>query len=174
MHQHPVIPMAPQHLFSQDNQNEVQHDFLLHNITRTSLAVTDTDGIVSGTITFFNIQMIKMSCNLTFLVMWCQWCQDQCHIIPMLSSMVYDTVVSTGTKSHNASKILSQHDKCKSVIDCTISILWQETCYWHACAKSKIPHMYHIGKLVQVHMRQLCQYICLTWSNCSRQCDLQH
>ena len=58
-HQHPhhVIPMAssmtPLHLFSQGNQNEVQHDFfgiVMHLVL--ALASCNVDGIVHGTTAF--------------------------------------------------------------------------------------------------------------------------
>ena len=34
-----------------------------------------------------------------------------------------------------------------------------------------MPYMY---KLVYVHMRHLCQYICFIWIQCNEQCDQQH
>ena len=58
----------------------------------------------------------------------------------MVSSMAHDTdtgtSTSTGTKSNNTYKKTMQLDKYNGVIDGTISMMWQETCYCHVCAKN--------------------------------------
>ena len=61
------MPMAPLHSLDQDIQNEVQHG-IFGQVTplAPALASHDADGIVNGTITFLNVQMIKTRCNMTF------------------------------------------------------------------------------------------------------------
>ena len=35
----------------------------------------------------------------------------------------------------------------------------------------QMPYICHTHKLIHLHMRQLCQYICLIWTHCNQQCD---
>ena len=80
------------HLLGQDDQKEMQNNFLamwcqLHHQWYHCMCL---------------VNIIKMRCNMTFLVMGCHWYQH--FMIPMALSMVHDThastSTSTGTKSH--------------------------------------------------------------------------
>ena len=75
-HQYHVMPVAssvpPLHLFSQDNQNKVQHDFagyLMHLVL--ALAACDDNGNVSGTTALVSSRWSKWGATWFFLAMWC-------------------------------------------------------------------------------------------------------
>ena len=84
---------------------------------------------------------------------------------------------NTGTKIIPLS---SQHDYCNGVIGDTISIMSWETFYCLGCTKDLYtPQMLHAyNSYIQIsscaHMRQLCQYICLIWTNFSQQWGQEH
>ena len=81
------------HLLGQDNWNEVQHDFSGHVIHLVlTLALCNAGGIVNSMTALLAqdpyIKVIKMRCNMNFLVMWhyCHWHWH--HVILMASPMV--------------------------------------------------------------------------------------
>ena len=65
-------------------------------------------------------------------------------------------VLALEQKSYNTSKESSQHDKCKVVINGTISTMWQEACYFHVCVRKyyfpEMSHMSHMYRLVHVYI----------------------
>ena len=88
-HWHHVVPMAssmtPLHLFSKYNQNEVQHIFQVMQFHWSWCQCQMMLTILSIAPFHFLVKMIKMWCNVTFLVMWCDCLQH--HVIPMALSM---------------------------------------------------------------------------------------
>ena len=96
--------IPPLYLFTQDDQNEMQHDFF-SNWTLLALAsppcdangtflVIDAGVSVTWCLQYyqwdhsnFKIKIIKRRCNMTVLVMWNHWLQLQHQVITMASSM---------------------------------------------------------------------------------------
>ena len=54
------------------------------------------------------------------------------------------------------------------------SIMLQEMHCSHVMPKYYMPFKCHMCQLVHMHMRQLCQYKCHTWTQCNQQCDQAH
>ena len=152
-HQHHIMPtalsMVPLHSSGQDNWNEVQHDIFRYVIPSVlEMALCDADGVIMDIISFLRSRWCKMSCNMTFLVMWCYWLQ--CHMILMASSIAHDTDastnISTGTKQYMIPLNNHEHEKFSCVIHGITSFLrlrWCKMrcsmislvmwCYWHQC-----------------------------------------
>ena len=128
------------------------------------------------------VKMIKIGHNKTTLVKGHHWYQH--YMTPMASSMVHDTGTRPGTSTCSKSHVIPlnnhQHDKCNGVIDGTINIMWQETCYCHVHSKSlicpsNVTYKPYMPITSHTHIRQLCQYICFIWVKCDQwQCDQEH
>ena len=68
-------------LFSQENQNKVQHNFgviLCHWCWCKSCMVTTVSSMAHS---ICKVRMIKRRCNVTFLVVWYQWYHQGHHCI---------------------------------------------------------------------------------------------
>ena len=179
----PLVPalvsssMTPLHSSCQYNWYEVQNDFSCSCYTTgTSIGITWCGCIVNDSIIFLNVQTVKMRCNTNFLscdaigfsinVRWYQW-HHQWHMTLMQTPML-----AFGTKkSYNTSKQSSSHNKCNGVIDGTINIIWQDSCYCHLQVKN-----YHVPQMLYIphvpissctHVIELSQYICLLWIQCN-------
>ena len=89
-HQCHIMSMAPLHFLGQDNQNELQHDLFVH-VMPLALASASSyaDGVINGILSSLRSRWLKWFATWPFLVMWCHWHQNWCHMILMALSMAH-------------------------------------------------------------------------------------
>ena len=98
-----VMPLAssiaPLHFFSQDNQNEVQHNSFGHVMLLINVSRSDhTNTAINGTIPLVRSRWSKED-EHDFFIMWCHLHQHQYHMMPMASSMPQLHLLSKDTQN---------------------------------------------------------------------------
>ena len=132
------------------------------------------NGIINGTMHSFDQHNQNQVLGQVMPLPWASHDTNN-HQLPM--TLMPAPVLALAQNSYITSKQSSQQDKCNGVIEGTNSTIWQETCNCHISQKlicSSNATYKPLCQFIYVHMTQLCQYICLIWTQCNHQCDQEY